>query len=320
VTVQKIPLPIGLSLLFLLWSVAAPSTVQSAGSVYTTADTKTFRCVPPTHREQTPQQAAAELPGDVFTLSEFSGYNVYLTTDLMVPGDPEWLTDPECNYTVNFSTLAVGQYFVYAETVDTEDRISTQSEVVPFELENAPLVVMPPRPPQLVIPNYPVFVTDPLTAPAVFESNDVVKYIQFIRVSGTVNSLGTIQGLFSRDESGTTASGHVSISIQTDGTVKLRNQGVVGDTEIVLISPEPVTVGRPFIIGANIAPEGTQLFVDGVLVGANPAHYPLSDNDLPLVVAGGCWSCTPADRTPHHPIDGSVAVKAFTSIINSDIQ
>lgn len=286
------------------------------GDVFKKTDTKVVQCKLPTHREQTPEQAAAGESGDVFAPSEFSGYNAYLTPDVSSPGNPTWLDDPGCNYSIDFSGLSIGQHYIYFEAVDTEARVSKPSEVYPFEvIDGIPKVIMPPNPPSLVVvgPGGPVAFFGPVSIPTVFGSTPEIKAAKFIVINATLNSVGVKQGLFSRDENGQIASGHTSISVLADGIVVARNQGPEGTESLVIKTSKPVNSGVPFTLALNIGPGGLQLYHDGVSVGYNPEYYPLIGNDLPLVVGGICSSCTEANRAPSYPIDGDVFVEIYST-------
>jgi len=294
--------------------IVSAGNILAEGEVFERGSIKVVECDMPTHRKQTPEQAAAGEPGDVFNASELSGYNAYITSNLSNPGNPTWLDDPSCNYEIPFPSLQAGQHYVFFETVDTEARVSDRSEVYPFELTDVPKIIMPPNPPtNLVVvgPGGPVATFGPVTIPTVYSSTAEIESAKFIVVNATVDSIGIMQGLFSRDESGQAESGHTTIYVMASGIVRARNQGL---TESIMIDTvTPVQPGVPFTLALNIGPGGLQLYHDGVSVGHSPSYHPLSDNGLSLVVGGTCSVCTPADRTPVNPIDGSVFVELYST-------
>jgi len=128
----------------------------------------------------------------------------------------------------------------------------------------------------------------------------------------TLNSVGTAQGLASRDEYGTAEKGHLSVWVGEAGLINVRNQDIDGgQSSISLQSTTVVQPGVEHIVQIALDDgNGIGLFVDGNLEASEPNAFGLADNDLGLVVGGGCSRCggPPDDprNVPDRPIDGTV--------------
>jgi hypothetical protein len=128
------------------------------------------------------------------------------------------------------------------------------------------------------------------------------------QITFTLNSVGTIQGLVSRDQYGTNQPGHLSVWIETSGVIHVRNQGADGQVHTVLQSQTVVVPGVEYVVDVSIDTSvGIGLFVNGVFEDSSTVAYGQNNNDLPLVLAGRCSRCTADGVTgPDMPIDGVV--------------
>lgn len=136
-------------------------------------------------------------------------------------------------------------------------------------------------------------------------------------VTFTLNSVAGRIGLASRDQSGTTDPGHLSLWVE-NGVLILRHQdacpncGGSGE-EVHIEATVPIVAGTEYHATVSInSNEGTALWLDGALEGSDPRSWGLTGNNLPLIVGGLCSSCK-ADGTvgPHNPIDGTVYMEIW---------
>lgn len=164
----------------------------------------------------------------------------------------------------------------------------------------------------------PIAVFGPVTEPLMVPSDTAIRFTQFFVINAELNSIGEKQGLLSRDENGQIDSGHFTVSVQTDGLIKVRNQPKAGSgNSVVLQGTTPVQPGVPFTVSIVIGPDVLKLYQDGVEVASSEVFYPLSGNDLPLVIGGSCSLCTSSSRSAVEPIDGKVKVYLYRSEVQS---
>lgn len=132
-------------------------------------------------------------------------------------------------------------------------------------------------------------------------------------ITFTVNSLprdGLRAGLASRDASGQEAAGHLSVWLQSDGLIRVRNQDIAGGGETVLASTTVVVPGQQYQIIVSVEHGvGAGLWVDEALQ-AQGAGYGGADNGLGLVVGGLCSSCKEGVG-PHAALDGTVFMAIY---------
>jgi hypothetical protein len=129
-------------------------------------------------------------------------------------------------------------------------------------------------------------------------------------ITFTLNSVGTIQGLASRDQYGTNDAGHLSVWVDEIGRITARNQGLDGQVQTALVSQTVVVPGVEYVVDVNVSEaEGFSLYVNGQGEDSALTAYGSQNNDLPMVLAGRCTLCT-ADGSvgPDRPIDGVVAM------------
>ncbi len=138
------------------------------------------------------------------------------------------------------------------------------------------------------------------------------------KVSGTPRSQ-TVMGLASRDESGTTEKGHLSVWIEdvesgVGHRVVVRNQDIEGGVASTrLESQTRIRVGTEYKIIVSVSDgTGIGLFVDGVLEDSHSVAFGLTQNNLPLVVGGICTRCR-ADGSvgPERPLDGTTYMEIW---------
>ena len=140
-------------------------------------------------------------------------------------------------------------------------------------------------------------------------------------ITYTIDSIppeGARFGLASRDESGQTEPGHLTVWINDQGKVWLRHQDIEGGhASVELISNIGSIVGREYKAVVSFDPAtGIGLFVDGVLNDHDPWAAGLGGNDLGFVLGGSCSVCRSPDdprgsRGPKDEIDGTVYMEIF---------
>ena len=278
--VRKYPKISGFILLFLL--------VALLDCRLAIADDYNLTWTPPTERTD----------GTALPQSEILGYEVYINGNPLIdlaPGDSASA----------ILTLDPGDNAIRLKTVDTGNRKSAFSNEKIITI--ATPIAQPPNPPVIVNPGDVAF--GPVTIPTEYVSTPEIKAATTIVVKATLNSVGTTQGLFSRDENGQADSGHTTIIVLPNGIIEARNQGLTETLTVNTVTP--VETGVPFTLTINIAAAGFQVSHDGVIVGYNPGHYPLAGNDLPLFLGAECIGCDPSNRVPANPIDGVVSVELF---------
>jgi hypothetical protein len=197
------------------------------------------------------------------------------------------------------------------------ERANAQSADEPCVLEmGKPFTLMVK--PQLRLQEIPLERFGPIIDPVVIPSNTNIKYTRFFDVRATINAIGSKQALLSRDENGQEQSGHLTLFLDADGKVTVRNQGPAGAGTVTLAADAPVVVGQPFRVGLTIGPAGLFLYLDGEQIGYSEEYWPLSGNDLPLVIGDTCWgekrdACRAADRQSAMPFDGTIEVDLYRS-------
>ncbi len=135
-------------------------------------------------------------------------------------------------------------------------------------------------------------------------------------IKATVNSLPSAtdeyMGLASRDEAGQAEKGHISIWVNPDGTVGLRNQDIAAAGPAArLTSSTALTIGQEHEIVVSLRDgQYVALWVDGNFEGATTEGYGLADNNLPLIVGGLCRSCDTI-TPPAYPVDGTVYMEIW---------
>ena len=161
----------------------------------------------------------------------------------------------------------------------------------------------------------------PISGPLQYEGIGALRQNGFTwRILVTFNSVGTVQGIASRDESGQTDRGHLTIWLGTGGKIKVRNQaefdatGTAVSPTLRLDSQTVVVPGREYEIEISLRDKNQLLlFVDGVLEASAADGYGLAGtNNLPLTLGASCTSCK-ADGSvgPHDPIDGTVYMEIW---------
>ena len=126
------------------------------------------------------------------------------------------------------------------------------------------------------------------------------------------------QGLVSRDESGQSQAGHLSVWIENQ-RLRLRNQPLnrLGSS-VQLTGTTPLESGQEYTANISISDSGISLHIDGVLQETSTVAYTLDGNDLPLVVGGSCSRCSDGEGVDS-PINGSVSLEIFPDIIETPI-
>lgn len=168
-----------------------------------------------------------------------------------------------------------------------------------------------------------------MTTPAEFPSDSHLEQNSLRwEIRATLNSLpatGERYTLASRDESGQTDGGHLSVWVDDAGVIVVRNQNVANDpwpgdtssSRTFVLTSRPVTAGEEFTVTISLSGIGIGIFVNGELLAQDSHHASQSLNMLPVVVGGGCTTCNggdnPGDRTPQDPTDGSVSLTIYNS-------
>jgi len=134
-------------------------------------------------------------------------------------------------------------------------------------------------------------------------------------ITFTLNSTAGIHGLASRDESGTTDEGHLSLWVES-GVLTLRHQsGSPGAVDAKILGTTPIVAGTEYVATVSVdVAAGTGLFLDGALEGSDPQAWGTTGNDLPLTVGGLCTSCkdtTTPPTGPNRPADGVVYMEIW---------
>lgn len=129
----------------------------------------------------------------------------------------------------------------------------------------------------------------------------------------TLNNTAGQFGLASRDESGQTDPGHLTIWVN-NGVITVRHQDATGGLpSVTLTSSTTVVAGTEYVATVSIdVDNGIGLFVNGVLEDSDPVAFGLSGNSLPLTLGGSCIQCDgviPPDRE----IDGTVYLEIIDS-------
>ncbi|WP_168797717.1 Hint domain-containing protein [Aliishimia ponticola] len=88
------------------------------------------------------------------------------------------------------------------------------------------------------------------------------------------------QTIFSMDSNGFDTGGHLTIFIQSDGTIAVRHQT---DTTTYQFAGGAATLGEPVTIAYSWGPSGGQLIVDGVAIITHTQPLTLEGNTEPLV-------------------------------------
>ena len=133
----------------------------------------------------------------------------------------------------------------------------------------------------------------------------------------TLTQTSGIQGLASRDESGTSAPGHLSVWVD-NGSLTLRHQdGGLGTDGIQfqLTAQTAILPGVQYVATVSVEKGvGTGLWLNGVMESSDTSAYGLSGNDLPLTLAGLCTRCDDAAVPavgPDRPLDGEVSLAIY---------
>ena len=178
--------------------------------------------------------------------------------------------------------------------------------------------VEPPIEPPIDPPIDPGNVFGPVSAATIYPADTPGLKQDYFRwqLKFTLNSLplsNSEMGLVSRDESGQTEGGHLSVWINSNGVIQARNQDIAGGGEnVVLYSTTQMQVGVEYDVVVSIHnEEGFGLFVNGELEDYSKTAYGLTANNLPLVLGGLCTRCD-LDASPmimpDRPIDGAVVL------------
>ncbi len=89
------------------------------------------------------------------------------------------------------------------------------------------------------------------------------------------------QTLFSRDSHGFDGGGHLTIYIQSDGSINVRHQDTSSSHQF---QGGNVTPGQPSSLIYSWGPNGSQLIVDGVVVDSGTQALTLAGNAEPVVI------------------------------------
>lgn len=275
----------------------------------------TFRWTPPSQRTDDTPLANSELkdyrilcgsPAAITVLNQ-GGTNVYLANEADFPPG---------NYTCTISVRDLGN-LRSLESNEASFAIADQ----PTEPPPEPDPDLPPNPPTNFIvftPSAelpPLATYGPLSTAMAFASDPIIAarsacWVIDFDVTNPVT--GVNQVLVSRDLSGQTLPGHLSINISTTGQLRLRMQA--GDSTIPAAgfdSVDPITAGA-HSAKACFGTQGLSLELDSVLVGNDPAwQIGLDQNDLPLWLGGTCWASQEPLCNPTSLLGGSVTLRIF---------
>lgn len=179
-------------------------------------------------------------------------------------------------------------------------------------------VTPPPPPPPPPPPDDGPLVTFGPVNSIVSYPNDISALKQdFFRweITFTLNDTSGTQGLASRDESGATEAGHLSVWI-ANRFITMRHQDIKdGHASVRIQSLNTIVANREYKVIVSVDTDnGIGLFVDGVLQGSDPWAVGTTGNDLPLIVGGLCTTCKSLpDETvgPSRPIKGTVYMEIW---------
>jgi len=125
----------------------------------------------------------------------------------------------------------------------------------------------------------------------------------------TLNDAAGIQGLASRDESGTAEPGHLTVWVD-NGQLIARHQDTT--QSVAIQATTPIIAGVEYVATVSVeAGVGIGLFLDGALEASDPFAVGTTGNSLPLILGGRCTRCNDGTHGPEYPINGSVALEIF---------
>ncbi|MEL7045096.1 MAG: LamG-like jellyroll fold domain-containing protein, partial [Pseudomonadota bacterium] len=112
--------------------------------------------------------------------------------------------------------------------------------------------------------------------------------------SFTVNSIGELQTLVSKDASGWEDGGHLTVEVSNRGQVEVRFQGDNGDGfENIYLKSDAIEAGQTYDLAFSFTPEGTSLYLNGELVDRDEGFAAgISANDESLVVGASTTTRT----------------------------
>tara|TARA_S200002703_G_scaffold43349_1_gene37746 strand:+ start:338 stop:1201 length:864 start_codon:yes stop_codon:yes gene_type:complete len=246
----------------------------------------------------------------VSTLSAFTLYKQVNGTFELVETVP-YISAPLTSALFN---LDCGDYVLAGTVTDAEGDESGFSNTVTRQIACPPPPDSIPRPPILLSgDNTGLLFFSPTT---VFNGN--IAEIQlydgalFTVPSGrfvvefTTDVIGGV--MFSRDESGTAESGHLTMSINDQGQVNVRHQSL---TETRVIAGGTVLIGQPHTAEYIFGPTGATLLLDGIIVAQdNTWTLGIDGNSLPFAI--GASQASVVNNTDYrNPFDGELTVKFY---------
>lgn len=125
----------------------------------------------------------------------------------------------------------------------------------------------------------------------------------------TLNDVAGIQGLASRDESGTNEPGHLTVWVD-EGQLIARHQDTT--QSISIAATTPIVADVEYVATVSVeAGVGIAIHLDGVVEASDPFAVGTTGNSLPLILGGRCTRCNDGVNGPEYPINGSVYLEIF---------
>jgi len=129
-------------------------------------------------------------------------------------------------------------------------------------------------------------------------------------ITFTLNALGGIQGLVSRDESGQNDPGHLTVWVEHSELI-VRHQDISGGQETQRLRRSGIVAATEYVVVVSIEQDvGMQLLLDGQLIDSTPIAFGIAGNDLPLTLGGRCTSCE-TGQGPANEINGTVSLAIY---------